>query len=132
VGRVDVVCGWNIPTLGIQCAGRGSYQRTRLDRFGFPRGYLTRRKRHFGFQTGDLVRAEVPFGKKTGTYVGRVAVRASGSFNIQTPQGVLQGISHRYCRLLQRSDGHGYHWQPKTVAAIPPATSVAGFLAEVL
>ena len=26
------------------------------------------------------------------TYQGRVAVRASGSFNIQTPRGVIQGI----------------------------------------
>jgi 5-methylcytosine-specific restriction endonuclease McrA len=130
VGNIDALHGWSVPALQIKCTGRGSYQRTRLDRFGFPRGYLTRRKRHFGFQTGDLVRAEVPFGKKKGTYVGRVAVRASGSFNIQTPQGVLQGISHRYCRLLQRSDGYGYHWQPKTVAAIPPATFVTGFLVE--
>jgi hypothetical protein len=52
VGRVDVVCGWNIPTLGIQCAGRGSYHRTLLNRHGFPRGYLTRSKSAFGFQTG--------------------------------------------------------------------------------
>ena len=61
---------------------RGRYKRTRLDKFGFPRGYLTRQKAVKGFQTGDLVRAEVPASsKKAGTYIGRVAIRATGSFN---------------------------------------------------
>lgn len=108
VGTVDAVSGWKKPTLQIKATGRGSYQRTRLDRFGFPRGYLTRRKRHFGFQTGDLVRAEVPKGKKAGTYVGRVAVRARGYFNLQTGHAIITDISHRYCTLLQRADGYGY------------------------
>ncbi len=108
VGSVDRVTGWNAPVLAIKATGRGAYQRTRLDAFGFPRGYLTREKRHFSFQTGDRVRAVVPAGKKAGTHVGRVAVRASGSFNIQTGSGVVQGISHKHCRLIQRSDGYGY------------------------
>jgi hypothetical protein len=47
-------------------------------------------------------------GKKTGTYLGRVAVRASGSFNVQTPTGVVQGINVRHCRLVHRSDGYSY------------------------
>ena len=108
VGDVDRIEGGNRPVLGIKATGRGSYQRTRLDAFGFPRGILTRKKAHFGFATGDLVRAVVTTGKKIGTYVGRVAVRASGSFNIQAGPGVIQGISHKVCRLLQRADGYGY------------------------
>ena len=108
VGTVDRVEGWNRPCLSIKATGRGSYQRTRLDAFGFPRGVLTRAKAHFGFQTGDRVQATVPSGKKAGTHVGRVAVRSSGSFNIRTGSGVVQGISHRHCRLLQRADGYGY------------------------
>ncbi len=115
VGAVDAVTGWRAPTLRIKAAGHGSYQRTRLDAFGFPRGYLTRQKRHFGFQTGDRVKAFVPSGKKAGIHVGRVAVRASGSFNIQTGSGVIQGIGHRHCCITQRGDGYGYHLQP-TVA----------------
>lgn len=110
VGAVDTVAGWRVPTLRIKAAGRGSYQRTRLTAHGFPRGHLARQKRHFGFQTGDLVHADVPSGTKAGTYIGRVAVRASGSFNIQTPGGVVQGVSHRHCSVLQRSDGYGYSW----------------------
>jgi hypothetical protein len=39
-------------------------------------------------------------------YVGKVAVRSSGSFNITTAQGTIQGINYRHCRLLQRADGY--------------------------
>jgi 5-methylcytosine-specific restriction endonuclease McrA len=108
VGTLSGVTDWQMPTIQLRCTGRGSYQRTRLDRFGFPRGYLTRTRRVHGFQTGDLVRADVPSGKRVGTYVGRVAVRAIGSFNIQGAGDVVQGIAHRHCRLVQRSDGYGY------------------------
>lgn len=108
VGEVAAVHAWQKPTLTVKCTGHGSYQRTRLDKYGFPRGYLTRSRRVHGFQTGDLVRADVPSGKKTGTHVGRVAVRATGSFNIQCAGEVVQGIAHRHCRLVQRSDGYGY------------------------
>jgi 5-methylcytosine-specific restriction endonuclease McrA len=113
VGEVDALENWAIPTLEIQCTGRGSYQRTRLDKYGFPRGYLMRQKAVQGFQTGDQVTAHVTKGKKIGTYTGRVAVRASGSFNITTKQGVVQGISHKHCRLIARNDGYGYIFQPK-------------------
>lgn len=113
VGPVDDLRQWNRPVLAIKATGRGSYQRTRLTRYGFPRGFLMRQKQVRGFQTGDLVCAEVPRGKRAGVYFGRVAVRASGSFNIQTAQGVVQGIHHRHCRLIQRGDGYGYSVQPK-------------------
>lgn len=109
VGEVQSVHAWKVPTLAIKCTGRGSYQRTRLDKYGFPRGYLLRSKRVQGFQTGDIVKAAVAKGKKTGSYKGRVAIRARGNFNIQMSTGsVVQGISHRHCTLIQRSDGYGY------------------------
>ena len=117
VGRVDAVFGGEQPSLQVKCTGRGSHQRTRLDKFGFPRGYLTRTKRIKGFQTGDLVKAVVPSGKKAGTHCGRVAVRATGSFNIQTGSAVIQGISYRHCTALQRSDGYGYSFQPKIASS---------------
>lgn len=107
-GEVAAVHDWQKPTVVIHATGRGSYQRTRLNRFGFPRGYLMRQKQVHGFQTGDRVKAVVTKGKKIGTYIGRVAVRASGNFNIQTETSVVQGIGHRYCTLIQRSDGYGY------------------------
>jgi len=71
-----------------------------------------RQKQVKGFQTGDMVRAIVPKGTKMGVWSGRVAVRKTGSFNIQAPGGAIQGISHRHCTLTQRADGYGYHIQP--------------------
>ena len=103
---------WEKPTLRIKATGRGSYKRTRLTKHGFPRGYLMREKSVHGFQTGDMIRAIVPTGKKEGTWLGRVAIRKTGSFNIQTSTGAVQGIHHRHCRLMQRADGYGYHLQP--------------------
>ena len=112
VGVVERVFDWQKPTLRIKATGRGSYKRTRLTKHGFPRGYLMREKSVYGFQSGDMVRAIVPTGKQKGTWLGRVAIRKTGSFNIQTSTGAVQGIHHRHCRLMQRADGYGYHLQP--------------------
>ncbi|HDK03300.1 MAG TPA: HNH endonuclease [Gammaproteobacteria bacterium] len=139
VGRVDRLSGWRRPVLRIAATGRGAYQRTRLTKYGFPRGYLTRQKRHFGFQTGDLVKAIVTSGRKAGTYIGRVAVRASGSFNIRTGQAVVQGLHHRFFTLIQRADGYGYSWTKialekggaGTGAAVAAALSLPGLNAGV-
>ncbi|MCY9783953.1 RNA-guided endonuclease IscB [Nocardiopsis sp. EMB25] len=108
VGKLDTITAVVDRILVAGCAGRGSYARTRPDRHGFPRLRLPRTKRFFGFATGDLVRAVVPTGKKAGTHTGRVAVRASGSFNITTAHGTVQGIRHKHVRLLQRADGYAY------------------------
>ncbi|MBV8077684.1 MAG: HNH endonuclease [Planctomycetaceae bacterium] len=108
VGDVAAVSGWCVPTLKVEAKGRGSYRRTRLTEYGFPRGYLMRRKSVRGFRTGDIVQAVVTAGKKVGTYLGRVAVRATGSFNVQTTDGVIQGLSWRSCTTLQRADGYAY------------------------
>ena len=94
--------------LEIKAMGRGSRQMCLSDKYGFPRTGPKKAKRVRGFQTGDLVRAVVPKGKKTGSYVGRVAIRTSGSFNIKTEMGTIQGISWKYCSLLQRGDGYTY------------------------
>ncbi|MFF7882000.1 RNA-guided endonuclease IscB [Streptomyces sp. NPDC020794] len=111
VGEVGPDCGIVRYPSGVLVAaatGRGGYARTRSDKHGFPRLALPRTKSHHGFQTGDLVRATVPVGAKAGTHTGRVAVRASGRFNIRTQHGIVQGIGHQYVRLLQRADGYGY------------------------
>jgi len=50
----------------------------------------------------------VPSGKKAGTHIGKVAVRASGSFNVSTTVGVVQGISHKHCSVLHRRNGYLY------------------------
>lgn len=129
VGVVDKpIIGWQKPVLNIKAMGRGSYQRTRLDKYGFPRGYLMRQKSVHGFSTGDMVKASVPKGKKAGVYVGRVAVRATGSFNITTNTETVQGISHKHCTLISRNDGYGYSFTQQQGGAIPPTTSASGKL----
>lgn len=112
VGKLQRIETWQRPTLQVKATGRGSYRRTLLTKHGFPRALRMRAKRVKGFATGDLVRANVPKGLKAGVHVGRVAVRASGSFNIQTASAIVQGIGHQHCRLLQRADGYGYAYQP--------------------
>lgn len=123
VGTVDRITEYPAATLVVGCAGRGSYARTRSDKHGFPRLRLTRIKRHHGFQTGDLVKAVVPAGVKAGTYTGKVAVHASGSFNITTAAGTVQGINHRHVRLLQHADGYTYqqHRTPERATDFLPA-----------
>jgi len=111
VGTVDAILGWSLPTLVVKATGRGSYKRTRVTAFGFPRGYLMRQKAVHGFRTGDLVRAIVPKGKKAGVHVGRVAVRVTGIFDIQNHSGVVQGIGYRSCRVLMHGDGYAYDLQ---------------------
>jgi 5-methylcytosine-specific restriction endonuclease McrA len=94
--------------LHIQSMGHGCRQMCRMDRYGFPRTSSKGSRRVFGFKTGDIVKAQVPAGKHAGSYRGRVAIRKSGSFNIQADGSILQGISYRHCRLIFRSDGYSY------------------------
>jgi hypothetical protein len=91
-----------------KATGHGTRQMCRTDKYGFPSRYAPRLKFVQGFQTGDIVKAVVTTGKKVGEYVGRVAVRSVGSFNISTSQGLVQGINHKYCKSIQRKDGYSY------------------------
>jgi 5-methylcytosine-specific restriction endonuclease McrA len=119
---ISAVSGTQKPTLEVKCTGRGAYQRTRVTASGFPRGYLMRHKRVRNFATGDIIRATVPKGKYAGQHCGRVAVRASGSFDIQTPSGVAQGVSSKHCLLVQRNDG--YHYYTRLLPGINARISV--------
>ena len=99
--------------LLISAKGRGSRQMCSMDRYGFPRTSAKFSKSVKGFQTGDIVKAVVPNGLKAGEYLGKVAVRSSGSFNIQTKTKVIQGIGYRYCHIVQRSDGYSYDYKER-------------------
>jgi 5-methylcytosine-specific restriction endonuclease McrA len=93
--------------LSIKAMGHGSRQMCRTDKYGFPTRHRLRLKRHFGFQTGDIVKATVPTGKYAGIHVGRVACRATGSFDITTLAGKVT-VSHKYLKTLHHSDGYSY------------------------
>jgi 5-methylcytosine-specific restriction endonuclease McrA len=125
VGELSRLENWNLSILSIKATGRGSYQRTRLDRFGFPRGYLMRGKAVKGFQSGDLVKATVPRGKFQGTHQGRLAVRARGSFVIQSSRGNVE-TNWKHCKRLMKNNGYTYEIKK---AAIPPLPEGSGSLA---
>ncbi len=121
---LDAACVGNTPSLEIftqqplliKCTGHGQRQVIHVDKHGFPRlnktGNNVRKsaliKQVKGFQTGDIVRAVVVRGKKVGSYLGKVAVRSSGSFNIKTLKETVQGISYKYCTSIHRKDGYVY------------------------
>ena len=88
--------------------GRGTRQRCRTNKYGFPIRHLAREKRHGGFQTGDWVKAVIPRGKYAGTWTGRATVKASGQILITTGTGQNPTTSAKYCRVLQRGDGWQY------------------------
>ena len=114
---IDAACvGKSTPVLNIKAVkpllisatGHGSRQSCRTDKYGFPSRYVPRFKFVKSFQTGDIVKAIVTKGKKAGVHIGRVAVRSSGSFNISTATGLIQGISHKYCTHIHLKDGYSY------------------------
>ena len=114
---IDAACvGQSTPILNIKgvklllitANGHGSRQSCRTDKYGFPSRHVPREKIHFGFQTGDIAKAVVTAGKKIGTYVGKVAIRSTGSFNISTKNGLIQGISHKFCKRIHAKDGYSY------------------------
>ena len=126
--------------LEIKAQGRGTRQKCRVNRYGFPRTGAKSEKRSKGFQTGDLVKAKVTQGKKKGNYRGRLAVRKTGNFNIKTKTSTVQGISYKYCKLIQRDDGYCYNegsevsmlphrFLPKG-SPIPPLPEGRGFLGD--
>jgi 5-methylcytosine-specific restriction endonuclease McrA len=108
VGQVSTLEICTTQPLNIKATGHGSRQKCRTDKYGFPSRYVPESPFALGFQTGDIVKAVVTKGKKIGTHVGRVAVRTTGSFNISTALGLIQGISHKYCKTIHKKDGYGY------------------------
>jgi hypothetical protein len=90
----------------------------RVDYNGFPRTQSKKAKRIHGFQTGDIVKAIVTKGKKIGTYIGRVAIRTRGIFNIKIAKSIIKDINYRNCRCLHHIDGYSYS-QRKDAISFP-------------
>jgi hypothetical protein len=97
-----------VPLL-ITAMGRHSRPMCRTNAFGFPDRAPKASSVVGGLRTGDIVRAVVPATSvKAGVYVGRIAVRATGSCNIKTARETIQGIHWTSCQPLQRGDGYAY------------------------
>ena len=108
VGEIQSIYVENYQPLLMAAKGHGTRQICRTDKYGFPNKHCSITKIHKGFQTGDIVKAIVTKGQKIGTYVGRVATRKTGYFNISTANGLIQGISHKYCQQVHQKDGYSY------------------------
>ena len=111
VGNVENYKFLTDKILVISAKGRGSRQMCRVDKYGFPRTSAKASKSVKGFQTGDIVKAIVTKGSKQGEYLGKVAVRSNGYFNIQTNTKTIQGIGFEYCHIVQRCDGYLYNYK---------------------
>ena len=99
--------------LLISAKGRGSRQMCSMNKYGFPRTSPKGSKFVEGFQTGDIVKAVVTNGLRQGEYLGRVAVKSSGYFKIETKSGVVRDIGYKYCHLIQRGDGYSYNYKER-------------------
>ena len=70
-----------------------------------------RTKNFFGFKTGDIVKVTIPGEAKTkipvGVYIGRIAVRSSGHFDVKTKDAKLTA-PHKYCKPIHLMDGYSY------------------------
>jgi 5-methylcytosine-specific restriction endonuclease McrA len=110
-----------VPLL-IRATGRGHRRMCNPNEIGLPVSHRKRHKRYFGYQTGDLVRAVVPEKLACrGTHVGRVAVRARGTFSITTKRGKVTAVPSRFCTLIGRTTGYSYQTGERH-AAPPPAS----------
>ena len=94
--------------LIVRATGHGSRQMCRMNKHGFPRTTAKGNRIVNGFQTGDIVKAVVTKGKKIGVYIGRVAVRSTGSFNVVTKKQTIQGINWKCLRKMHACDGYAY------------------------
>jgi hypothetical protein len=61
----------------------------------------------------------VPSGKPQGTHVGKVAIKARGTFTITTRERAVLDVPHRYCRLLHQADGYIYQTGVRACLPIP-------------
>ncbi len=115
---LDAACVGDTPQLEIltlqplliKCTGHGNRQMCGTNKYGFPIRHRSNQKIHKGFETGDIIKAIVTKGQKIGNYIGRVLVRASGSFDISTVTGRVSGISYRYCSHMHKKDGYQYSY----------------------
>jgi len=100
----------------VKLQGMGLADVSHMDRFGFPRTSAKQlvRLRVLGLATWF---SRSPSGTRLHSH-RKVAVRASGSFNVSTTVGVVQGISHKPLFVLHRADGYSHLSKPALLSAL--------------
>jgi 5-methylcytosine-specific restriction endonuclease McrA len=102
----EVLITEGVKPLEIKAMGHNSRQMRNVDKYGFPKGKPKGARTFNGFRTGDMVKAVVTKGVKVGSYTGRISIRSTGSFKLTTTSSTVDGIGHKYCRIIHRSDGY--------------------------
>lgn len=102
----DILLNTQQKAMTIKAVGRGKYQRTLPDKYGFPRGYLKRQKCVGGIKTGDIVKANILTGKHAGSYIGPVVIRHKGQFCLKLKDGRKVEGHRKYFTLIDRSAGY--------------------------
>nr|UZQ22140.1 HEARO endonuclease [uncultured bacterium] len=99
--------------LLVTATGHGSRQMCLMDKYGFPRTKAKQKQFTHSFHTGDIVQAIIPVPlNHAGVHGGRMSAKAKGGFTLTTAKGKITDVGRKYCRVLQRSDGYGYHSAP--------------------
>lgn len=107
VGEIKGIANEYRPHIHIKSTGRGRYSRTILNKYGFPRVYLTRSKKCFGFQTGDIVSYKKP--NTVIEIISRASVRSTGYFDILEPRFNKRiSVLYKNCHIVQNADGYSY------------------------
>lgn len=88
----------------IKAHRRHARQLVRHNKHGLPVSKPKARPTKHSFLTGDVVRGVVKKGKHKGVHVGRIVAGANGQLSIAGKR-----IWHRYCQLLQKTDGYDCH-----------------------
>lgn len=115
VGETDLGVDLDVDMqiLKIKAMGHGSRQMATTDKYGFPKSHKARVKKPFGFMSGDICKAVITKGKWKGFVgVGRITVRASGSFDF-APHGM--SVSYKYLQTMHKNDGYKYEFDRKAI-----------------
>ncbi len=107
VGNVDSVKFKTIHHLEVKCSGRGRYQRTITDKYGFPKDYLMKTKSVFSFMTGDIVRIFTNKILGKSSIVSKVIIRKTGNFSTKFMNSIIS-FNYRNCKILQKSNGYTF------------------------
>ena len=99
----EQVVPWQIEAKGRQCRQMCQMDERGLSPEQAEGTQSSPRLSHRGIRCGQCVQRHL---KTAGVHVGRVLVRASGSFDVVTATRRVGGISWRYCQPLQQGDGY--------------------------
>jgi hypothetical protein len=126
--QMDGVIG--VCPLLIHATGRHSRHLCQTNAFGFPDEAPKATSEVGGFRTDDLVRAVVPSPRvKAARYVGRIAVRATGSCNPRSSTGTIQAFM---CAIARCSSAAMATPTSEEARRVRPAPDGCGLRAAVL